>query len=147
MGQESGYGESTRYNIKHYAPILVDTVKAIKGDRSNNSQGLSQIKIDSMNEDTKALLKSYGITKDNVWNSGEKAGLATMLVLGKMFNDELKDTKILKSNKGMDYTDALMYIYQGKKKDLLNKTATPDKNKYINNVKKFKKNFILKQYM
>ena len=100
-----------------------------------------------MNKETKDLLEKYGIDKKNVWNDGAKAGLATMLVLGKMFNDELKDTKILKDNKNMDYTDALMYIYQGKKKDLLNKTATPEKNNYINNVKKFQKNFELKQWM
>lgn len=41
------------------------------------------------------------------------------------------------NNKQVSKWDALLYKWMGKNKELTNHTATPEKNNYINNVKKY----------
>jgi len=70
--------------------------------------------------------------------------LATIILLSHMYNNELKNTNLLK-NSGISWQDALLYLNQGKKHELINKTATPNKNKYIKNVKKYMSKYVLEE--
>ena len=53
--------------------------------------------------------------------------------------------QLLKVNPNIDPYDMLLYLNQGKRRELTNKTATPEKNNYIQNVRKNMRNFELKQ--
>lgn len=143
LGQESNFGQSSKYKIKENIPGVVSSLKFITGNNSNNSKGLTQIKFDSQNSEVQKMFKKYGVTKDNL-NQPEKASLATVILLSHMYNNELKGTKLLKDSK-VKWQDALLYLNQGKKSELVNRTATPDKNIYIKNIKNHMNKFKLKE--
>jgi hypothetical protein len=143
LGQESNFGQSTKYKIKENIPGVVSSLKFITGDNSNNSKGLTQIKFDSQNSEVQKMFKKYGVTRDNL-DQPDKASLATVILLSHMYNNELKGTKLLKDSK-VKWQDALLYLNQGKKKELVNRTATPDKNIYIKNIKNHMNKFKLKE--
>ena len=141
-GQESKYGTSIKFKLKTEA--TQDLLKSITGNNSFNSKGLTQIKFDGVNEEVKKLFNKYGITKDNL-NSGDNAALAQIILLSHMYNNELPAYRKYTKEKNISDMDALLYLNQGKRDELINKTATPDKNIYIQNVKKFANDFKIKQ--
>ena len=140
--QESEFGSGLKYALKNVNNgALVDTMKAIKMDNSANSRGMTQIKISSDNKELQALYKKYGIDYNTIVDP-EKAAIATMLRLGYMYSTEVVGRKFKTADGKGDVTDeeALLYKWQGKNRTL--KTdATPDKNIYIQRVKKFADNY------
>lgn len=123
---------------------LVNYLKDLKGSNSINSRGLTQIKYDAQNDELKAQFKKYGVTKDNL-NDGAHASIATMLMLSYMYNNELPSLKEKLKKQGISDEEALLYLNQGKKSEIVKGTATPDKNPYIQNVKNFGKNISVQE--
>lgn len=99
LGVESGYGNensaagnlvraarkalfknnsSPDYKSKYYT-------YGIQGD--NNSIGLTQIRFKYLSDNEKKLFQKYGITKQSLVDSPEKAAIATMIKLGQGFLD------------------------------------------------------------
>lgn len=99
LGVESGYGNentavgnfvraarkalfknnsSPDYKSKYYT-------YGIQGD--NNSVGLTQIRFKYLSDKEKKLFEKYGITKQGLVDSPEKAAIATMIKLGQSFLD------------------------------------------------------------
>jgi pimeloyl-ACP methyl ester carboxylesterase len=78
----------------------------------------------------KLVSNSWGIPEYSKW------------VLDKIKN--IQGDKIIIGHSFGDI-DALLYLNQGKRKELVNKTATPEKNTYIQSVKKFAEDFKIKQ--
>ena len=99
LGVESGYGNensgvgnfiraarkalfknnsSPDYKSKYYT-------YGIQGD--NNSIGLTQIRFKYLSDREKKLFEKYGITKQSLVDSPEKAAIATMIKLGQSFLD------------------------------------------------------------
>ncbi len=65
-----------------------------------------------------------------------------MARLAYMYNNEVKGRNFQGAqNTYVDPYDALLYKYMGRNAELVNKTATPQQNNYINNVKNYSKNF------
>jgi hypothetical protein len=141
-GQESKYGTSLKYNLK--TELTQDLAKWASGNKSYNSKGLTQIKFDGVNSEVKELFKKYGITKDNI-DKGDNAAVAQMIMFAHAYNNELPAYKATIKELGISETDALLYLNQGKRNELVNKTATPNKNMYIQNVKNFAKDFTIKE--
>ena len=141
-GQESKYGTSFKFKVK--TEFTQDVLKNITGNKSYNSKGLTQIKYDGVNDEVKKIFKKYNITKENL-NQGDKAALAQIILLSHMYNNELPTYRKNINEIGISDMDALLYLNQGKRKELVNKTATPEKNTYIQSVKKFAENFKIKQ--
>lgn len=141
-GQESDWGRSTKYKAKENNQGLVNTLKSVTGNDSVNSRGLTQIKFSAQNKDVQNLFKKYGLTPENL-NKGENAAVATVIMLAYMKNNELPGLK--GKMKNIAWQDALLYLNQGKKSEIVRGTATPDKNIYIQNVKKYAKKFALDQ--
>lgn len=145
---ETKYGTHQRYGIKNNHQTLVNIGKYLEGNTSYNSVGMSQIKYDAhiKNPEIKELFKKYGITKEklnaNYDMDGYYSGLATMILLGNMYKNELGN---IPEEVGIDWQDALLYMYQGNRDELKNKTATPYKNIYIQEVKEGYKGFDLYQ--
>lgn len=87
-----------------------------------------------------------GITPKNVQDP-EKSAIATMLVLTSMYKNELPGIKAKLAELKMTWEDAMLYLWQGKKKtEILSGTATPDENNYVRQAKLFmEKRFVLKE--
>lgn len=137
--QETQFNTSTRKAIKDYTPDWV--MNLIRGN-SNRSRGATQIKLQGDNEEMQSLYNLYGINEDNIDNMSNSA-VATMLRLAQMYNTEVRGRTIHgANNQVINPYDALLYKWMGRNNELRNKTATPDQNIYINNVKRYMNNGI-----
>lgn len=151
--QETKFGVSPRYIGKQaIGDFGVDIAKRfrslLKGDgwndRSYNSKGITQIKMDGDNDETRKVYDKFGIDKENILKP-YNSGIATMLRLASIYKNEVVG-RGFKDNKGndIDKFDALLYKWMGKGRLLNNGKASPDDNDYINNVKKYIGNFDFK---
>lgn len=141
-GQESNFGESKKYWFKEHASFLVSIAKWFKGKKTANSRGLTQMKLEEFTDpETKRLLAEYKITPSNV-GEPKNSAIATIIVLTNMYKNELPGVRKQMQEKGVSEMDALLYLWQGKKKLIKDedKKAEPDKNIYIKNVKRFSSN-------
>lgn len=141
--QESKYGTATTYKLKEDNQWLVNVAKKLKSNNSSNSRGYTQIKYgdDIKNKELKQIYDNLGITDESL-NDGNKAAIATIARLAFMYNNEVKGRTFRNNyNEVIDPYHALMYKWNGKNKELTNKTATPSKNKYIRNVNNYSRNF------
>ncbi|UYL10229.1 hypothetical protein B9G69_006510 [Bdellovibrio sp. SKB1291214] len=138
LGRETRFGESVRYKFKESAPWIVSLAKLMRSlatdkEVSPNSRGLTQIKF--LPQD---VADKYGITPDNL-DIPENAAIATM---GYLIN-ALKQLKIRIKTYHLDhitpdrYADYLPYIYFGRSKALIEKTAIPEQNNYVQALKKY----------
>lgn len=151
--QETKFGVSARYIGKQaIGDQGVDIAKRFRSllngngwnDRSYNSKGITQIKIEGDNDETKKIYNKFGIDKENILKP-YYSGIATMLRLASIYKNEVVG-RGFKDNKGndIDKFDALLYKWMGKGRLLNNGKASPDDNDYINNVKKYIGNFDFK---
>ena len=138
-------GDLKPYWVKENMQGLVSTVKSNSGNGSFNSRGITQLKIGSYTDpDVKRLLNEYGITPDNL-EKPENAAIGTMIVLSCIYKNELPALKSLMEEQGVSKEDALLYCFNGRKSEITKRTATPDKNDYIKSVRKYERNFNLRQ--
>jgi hypothetical protein len=138
--QESKFGDSSKFKLKN--EVTQDVGKFLANDSSYNSKGLHQIKYDGLNIDVKQKLADYGITKSNL-DDPSKSAIAQIIIMANAYKYEIP--QLLKINPNIDPYDMLLYLNQGKRRELTNKTATPEQNDYIQNVKRNMRNFELKQ--
>lgn len=170
MGNESQFGESKRYKAK--TVLGEENVAALRTIRDNMKNGeitplnFSYLKIRQvLKEDTpdtnlnaagptqikkipEKIKEHYNIEKLNL-KDPKWSAVATMGFLAesleqlksqeKVFNAKNAKIKITKENR-LDY---LPYIYMGKTREILEGTATPDKNIYIQNLKQNQSSFSL----
>jgi hypothetical protein len=140
LGQESRFFAHWRYFIKRNSQLAIKEIKELnawikEAEVVANSKGPTQIK-----NVPDRIAQHYNITEKNLWNP-QSAAVSTMGYLIEAL-DELK--KRAKNNSlemitEDTYVDYLPYIYFGGTKKLINHTATPDKNIYVKNMKKFMK--------
>lgn len=154
-GQESNYGDSWKYKYKE-SPQGQNDVKALKHlsklfsledptHISPNSRGFTQIKYDSQNKDVRNLFAKYGIKSADDLADPSKSTIGALIMMGYMHNNELPQLKSQMEKLGVSKKEAILYLNQGKRSELTKGTATPDKNKYIQNVKKFGNRFVFNQ--
>lgn len=138
--QESKYGTSQRYKIKRNIPDWMISL-AKGGGNPARSRGLTQIKINGDNQEMRNIYAQLGVNDDTI-DKPEVSAIATIARLAYMYNSEVKGRNFKGyGNATINPYDALLYKYMGKNQELKNKTATPDKNNYINNVKKYSLEF------
>lgn len=138
--QESKYGTSKRYKAKGEMPDWL--IKLAKGGGNPaRSRGMTQIKIGGDNEEMRNIYAQLGVTDETIAQP-EVSAIATMARLAYMYNNEVKGRKFKGAeNKDVNPYDALLYKYMGRNAELKNRTATPEKNNYISNVKKYSLEF------
>ncbi|MFW5887672.1 MAG: L,D-transpeptidase [Bacteriovoracia bacterium] len=161
LGNETEFGESKRYRVKEKFPRNVARARSFRdqfkearaewkeGDKKigddlkelkdnffdkelvkNNSRGLTQIK-----KVPKLIAKEYAITKKDL-NDPAKAAIATMGFLAQSLEQLKAQEKLHPDINAKNRFDYLPYIYYGKTNEIVNGTATPDKNIYIQQLKK-----------
>lgn len=140
LGRESEFFRSSRYYVKESVPWAIKTAKVLKiflsgktNDPSPNSRGPTQIKI----VPTK-IAEKYGVRSETLADPTH-AALATMGYLLEALPELKKRARNNQLNFITEetYADYLPYIYFGATRALLNKTATPEKNIYIKDMKKY----------
>lgn len=139
LGRESEFFKSTRYQIKETFPGLIRLAKIMRSvisediPLSGNSRGPTQIKVIPY-----TVSRAYGIETDEL-GTPDKAAIATMGFLIEALG-ELK-RRVVKNDltfvNPSTYVDYLPYIYFGSTRSLIKKTATPDKNLYVKDMKKY----------
>jgi hypothetical protein len=140
LGQESRFFGHWRYFIKRNSQLAIKEMKEIKAwikdsEAVANSKGPTQIK-----NVPDRIAQHYNITEKNLWNP-KSAAVSTMGYL----IEALAELKQRAKNNHLEmitndtYVDYLPYIYFGGTKKLVNRTATPDKNIYVKNMKRFMK--------
>ena len=170
LEQESQFGTSDRYRLKqglrgvdvgYLSPTigaslpssetgvsLFDVIKTVKGNNTYDSLGMGQIKIEGDNEDTQKMYRKFGVTPENV-RSDEKTAEAIMVRLLSMYKNEVQGREFKNKETGavIDPYDALLYKYKGgtAARVLRNGQAT-GKNEYVQNVKKYSKDFTFYTY-
>ncbi|MBC7464447.1 MAG: hypothetical protein H7256_00515 [Bdellovibrio sp.] len=138
LGRESNFFQSKRYLLKEKVPALIGLAKAIvsfaKGrEINNNSRGPTQIKI----VPTK-IEDHYGIQPEEL-KDPKKSAIATMGFLINALDELRRQVRIRKityitKDKIVDY---LPYIYFGAARAIYNRTATPEKNAYVQEMRKY----------
>lgn len=138
-GVETEFGTGSRYFAKQI-PGLVNTLKFITGNKSANSYGITQMKIDTYNDELKQLFKKYGINKDTIKDE-KVAATATMLKLIYSYNNEIKGKRFTdKNGNEISLDDAIIASWNyGTPK--LKKGNIP--TNYINSTKQFMNMFNL----
>lgn len=135
--QETKFGTSTRKMIKDNTPDFI--LNYVRGNK-NRSKGITQIKLAGDNKEMQQIYNEFGINEDNI-DDINKSATATILRLLYMYNSEVRGRKFKNNPESVSEYDALLYKWMGRNTELRNKTATPSKNNYINNVKKYIKDF------
>lgn len=140
LGRESMFFNSARYKLKESVPSLVALAKGVvalsKGRESNsNSRGPTQIKIVPIK-----IQERYGIQAGDLQDP-RKAAISTMGFLINSLQELRKQVRVKKltfitKDKIVDY---LPYIYFGAARAIYNKTAKPEANAYVQEMKKYMK--------
>lgn len=136
LGCESKFYSSYKYRFKESLPELVRAAKEVQSilnDKkvSANSRGPTQIK-----NIPEKITTQFGITADSLQDP-DKAAIATMGFL----IETLGTLKRLSVKYNLDYInernyeDYLPYLYYGNSKALINRTATPEQNLYVQKMK------------
>ena len=136
--QETKYNTSTKKEIKDSTP---DFIMNIARGNSNRSRGITQIKLKGDNPGMQEVYKDLGITEKGLDNASTSA-LATIARLAYIYNTEVRGHNYKgANNKDVNAYDALLYKWMGSNNELIKNTATPDKNNYIRNVKRYANNY------
>ncbi|MBO9665439.1 MAG: hypothetical protein J7501_01325 [Bdellovibrio sp.] len=138
LGRESLFGESNRYRLKEAMPGGVHLLKVLQSyltgkPVNENSRGLTQIKFLP-----ELITQNYDINSDNL-SVPENAAVATMGYLIEALA-QLKRRVVLNKLDHINpqnYADYLPYIYFGGTRAIIKKTATPEKNLYVQDMKVF----------
>ncbi len=137
LGQESRFFGHWRYFIKRNSQLVIKEMKSVKAwindkEPVANSKGPTQIK-----DVPERIARYYNITEKNLWDP-KFAAVSTMGFLIEALI-ELKQRAVnnhLEFITPDTYVDYLPYIYFGGVKKLLDRSATPEKNIYVKNMKK-----------
>jgi hypothetical protein len=128
LAVETNYGKNIKYRIKNKIPYVISIFKGNGLDTSSNSRGPTQIKIIP-----ESVEIAYKLTKRNL-SKPENAAVAT-LAFGAQTLTELRnyaqDFETLTEENLLDY---LYYIYNGRRNELKNGTATPQRNLAIQKI-------------
>ncbi|MBX3041354.1 MAG: hypothetical protein KF789_11665 [Bdellovibrionaceae bacterium] len=140
LGRESQFFKSRRYRLKETFPGLVRVAKAFKAymdgsekGPSQSSRGPTQIKIVP-----EKIASFYDITPESL-HEPENAAVATVGFLIEIL-EELKRRVVLNDLEFVNdsnYVDYLPYLYFGSRRMLIQGNATPEKNIYVQDMKKY----------
>lgn len=140
LGRESLFFRSNRYRLKEAMPWAVRLAKIIEiylegsnRSPSDSSRGPTQIKIVP-----KKIAEHYAITSDNL-HEPENAAVATMGYLIEALGELKRRVRVNKLDfiTPERYVDYLPYIYFGGTRALVKKTATPESNLYVQDMKRY----------
>ena len=162
--QESKFGTSVMYRVKNAIPEekystvkrisnalselkefdfqgAIDALDSDKTKVSHRSRGITQMKIEGDNKETQEVYDKFGITNESL-EDANKSAVGTMIRLLSVYKNEVMGRDFVNQEEEViDPRDVVLYKYSGQNRQIKNKTATPERNIYIQNVKNYADDF------
>lgn len=138
LGRESQFFTSRRYRLKETFPGLVRVAKAFKAYMDGSKAGLSSRGPTQIKTVPGKIAEFYGVTPDSLYKP-ENAAVATVGFLVEILQ-ELKRRVVvndLEFVNDTNYVDYLPYLYFGSHRMLIQGKATPERNIYVQDMKKY----------
>lgn len=130
MAPETNYGKNWKYRLKELAPVVIALLKGNGLDTDENSRGPTQIK-----RIPQVIIDKYKMEKSDL-KDPKSAAIATLAFSADLLKDlrnvAWQHPAIVEEN----LQDYLYYLYQGRRWEIRNATATPDQNASIKKIKK-----------
>jgi hypothetical protein len=128
LSPESNFGKNWKYVLKEFLPGVISLAKGNGLDTSKNSRGPTQLKVIP-----DIIMDQYGITKVNLTDP-ENAAVATIAIsadfLKQLRNLGVNDQSINEEN----IQNYIYYLYQGKRVQIKEASATPENNLAIKKI-------------
>lgn len=129
LSPETNYGKNWKYKVKELAPVLVSLLKGNGFDTDENSRGPTQIK-----RIPEAIVEKYSMTKSDL-RDPRSAAVATLAFSADLLRDlrniAYQHPEITEEN----IQNYLYYLYQGRRWEIRDATATPEKNASIRKIR------------
>lgn len=129
LAPETNYGTNWKYRLKQSAPVVVSLLKGNGFDTDQNSRGPTQIK-----RIPDVITENYHIEKNEL-RKPENAAITTLAFVA----EQLKELRNMASSHPEiteeTLQDYLYYLYNGRRNEIKNNTATPEKNINIQKIK------------
>lgn len=130
MSPETNYGKNWKYRLKEFAPVVIALLKGNGLDTDENSRGPTQIK-----RIPQVIIDKYKMEKSDL-KDPRSAAIATLAFSADLLKDlrnvAWQHPAIVEEN----LQDYLYYLYQGRRWEIRDATATPDQNASIKKIKK-----------
>ncbi|MFV8259717.1 hypothetical protein ACNQKP_18055 [Bdellovibrio bacteriovorus] len=129
MSPETNFGKNWKYRLKELAPVAIALLKGNGLDTDENSRGPTQIK-----RIPQVIIEKYKMEKSDL-KDPKSAAIATLAFSADLLKDlrnvSWQHPSIVEEN----LQDYLYYLYQGRRWEIRDATATPDKNASIKKIK------------
>lgn len=129
LSPETDFGNNWKYRLKQSAPVVVSLLKGNGFDTDQNSRGPTQIK-----RIPDVITENYHIEKSEL-RKPENAAITTLAFVA----EQLKELRNMASSHPEiteeTLQDYLYYLYNGRRNEIKNNTATPEKNINIQKIK------------
>ncbi|CAE79050.1 hypothetical protein predicted by Glimmer/Critica [Bdellovibrio bacteriovorus HD100] len=129
MSPETNFGKNWKYRLKELAPVAIALLKGNGLDTDENSRGPTQIK-----RIPQVIIEKYKMEKSDL-KDPKSAAIATLAFSADLLKDlrnvAWQHPDIIEEN----LQDYLYYLYQGRRWEIRDATATPDKNASIKKIK------------
>lgn len=129
MSPESNFGKNWKYRLKELAPVAIALIKGNGLDTNDNSRGPTQIK-----RIPQVIIEKYQMEKSDL-KDPKSAAIATLAFSADLLKDLRNISWQHPSVTEENIQDYLYYLYQGRRWEIRNATATPDKNASIRKIK------------
>lgn len=129
LSPETQFGTNFKYRLKQSAPVIVSLLKGNGFDTDANSRGPTQIK-----RIPDVITENYHIDKSDLYKP-ENAAVTTLAFA----SEQIKELRnMVGAHPGITeetLQDYLYYLYNGRRSEIKNGTATPEKNISIQKIK------------
>nr|BFD62260.1 hypothetical protein BdHM001_09410 [Bdellovibrio sp. HM001] len=129
LAPETDYGQNWKYKIKELAPVLVSLAKGNGFDTDANSRGPTQIK-----RIPEVIIEHYKMEKSDL-KDPKSAAVATLAFCADLMKDLRNVAHYHPEITEETLQNYLYYLYQGRRWEIREATATPDKNASIRKIK------------
>lgn len=129
LSPETDFGSNWKYQLKQTAPIVVSILKGNGLDTSSNSRGPTQIK-----KIPEVIIEHYKIEKGDL-KIPENAAVTTLAFVAEQIKELRNMAHLHKDISEETLQDYMYYLYQGRRYEVREGTATPEMNISIQKIK------------
>ncbi len=129
LSPETQFGTNWKYRLKQNIPVVVSIFKGNGLDTDQNSRGPTQIK-----KIPPVIVEKYNIDKGDL-KRPENAAVATLAFAADLLKEVRNMANLHPLISEETLQDYIYYLYQGRRYEIKDGTATPEKNQSIQKIK------------
>lgn len=129
LSPETDFGSNWKYQLKQTAPVVVSILKGNGLDTSRNSRGPTQIK-----QIPPVISEHYKIEKGDL-KVPENAAVTTLAFVAEQIKELRNMAHLHQDISEETLQDYMYYLYQGRRYEVREGTATPERNLSIQKIK------------